>query len=143
MYVDRSFRDPTGKVIVVTMFQCRTLGQLAGVWLRGRGMAKAIKKGAPGLLSSSVSVSPRQRLLVNVSVWHDLKSMLDMGNTERHVRAARHVGLHPGIATTSGVFAYRGDWRALVWDLLRDRFDDGGEQARRKNQNRRDALTEN
>ncbi|MBE1492786.1 hypothetical protein [Plantactinospora soyae] len=66
------------------------------------------------MIASRVVVHWRQRTMLSITLWPDLESVYDMGSVPRHVSGSRLPG-RLGVATSSGVFTFTGDWRRVMF----------------------------
>lgn len=105
---------PGGGEVVITRFECRTWRSLLTVLLLHLRVKPQVKKVAPGFRGSSVLVNWRDKTVLSVSLWESAKSIYSMGQVSRHILATRVPG-HTGVATTSGVYSYVGDWRRVLF----------------------------
>jgi hypothetical protein len=73
-----------------------------------------VRRHVPGLIASRAVVLWRRRTMLSISLWPDLDSVYDMGSVPRHVTGSRIPG-PLGVATSSGVFTFAGDWRRVMF----------------------------
>lgn len=103
-----------GGVVVVTLFECRTLRLLLRVWWMHYRIKPAIRRAAPAFLGVRLYVDWPARRLRSVSLWSAAAGLFDMGQVKPHVRVA-HLTTRWGIDTSCGVFSYAGDWREVMF----------------------------
>jgi hypothetical protein len=105
----------TAPRVVVTRFECPNLATLLYLLALHVRIKRDVVRAAPGLVAARVVVQWRTRTMLSISLWQDLDSVYDMGSVPRHVAGAR-IPRKLGVATTSGVFTYTGDWRRVMFD---------------------------
>ncbi|MDI2131063.1 hypothetical protein [Yinghuangia seranimata] len=105
--------DPRGHV-AVTRFECHTLRNLLRILHMHRSIEKEVRRVADGFLGAAHIVDWRRRTVLSVTLWSDLDSLYGMGSSQRHILAARVPGRY-GITTSSGLYAFSGDWRAVLF----------------------------
>jgi hypothetical protein len=106
--------QPDGGQVVVTRFECRGLPSLLLMLLVHVRVKRDVARRGQGLIGSRVFVDWRHRVMLSVSLWHDIDSVYSMGSVPRHVEAARLPG-RLGIRTACGVFCFAGDWRRVMF----------------------------
>jgi hypothetical protein len=105
-----------GGAVVVTMFACRTRGDVLLLWWLHFRLKPAVRARAPGLLGVRLFIDWRRRIVRSVSLWTDPARLYDMGEVREHVAATR-IPARRGIATSCGVYTYQGDWRTLMFGM--------------------------
>lgn len=114
-------QDPRGQV-VITRFECRTLANLVTVLLLHIRIKRAVRRVAAGFLGATPVVLWRSRTVLSVTLWTDLESIYAMGGVDRHITAARAPS-KLGIATSSGIYPFGGDWKNLLFGAAVAEFD--------------------
>jgi hypothetical protein len=99
---------------VVTRFECPNLAVLLYLLALHVRIKRDVVRHAPGLVASRVVVQWRTRTMLSLSLWQNLDSVYDMGSVPRHVAGSRVPG-RLGVATSSGVFGFTGDWRRVMF----------------------------
>lgn len=100
--------------MVITRFECQSYYALVLVRILHHRIGRDVHRYAKGYLGGTTLIRWRQRLLLNFSMWDDLGSIYDMGQVTRHVSASR-VPYRLGVATSCGIYTYRGDWRNVMF----------------------------
>lgn len=105
---------------MITRFDCPSLiTMLIVTRLHGR-IRRRVRAQIPGFRGVALIKEWSERRLLSVSLWDESSSVRQMGEVRQHVLAAR-LTQRLGIATSGGVFAYAGDWRAVILeDGVRD-----------------------
>ncbi|WP_163508704.1 hypothetical protein [Fodinicola acaciae] len=103
-----------GGVVVVTLFDCRTLRNVLRVWWAHQWVKPAVRRLAPAFLGVRLYIDWPARRVRSVSLWSDGKGLFAMGEVGEHIRAA-HLVSGWGVATSGGVFGYAGDWREVMF----------------------------
>lgn len=106
--------DPTSGQVIVTRFECPNLRVLAYLLVLHARIKRDVQRLAPGLIASRVVVHWRQRTMLSISLWSELDSVYEMGSVPRHIHGSRIPG-KLGVATSSGVFTFVGDWRRVMF----------------------------
>jgi hypothetical protein len=100
---------------VITRFDCPSLVTMLVVTRLHRRIRRRVRAQIPGFRGVALIKQWSERRLLSVSLWDERLSVLQMGEVRQHVLAAR-LTHRLGIATSSGVFAYAGDWRDVILD---------------------------
>lgn len=106
--------EPGGGQVVVTRFECPSLGTLLLLLALHVRVKRAVRRHADGFIAVRTVVDWRRRSLLSISLWEDLESVYSMGGVNRHILAAR-VPDRLGIATASGIYCFVGDWRRVMF----------------------------
>jgi len=106
--------DPSGGQVVVTRFECGTLGRLVLLLLVHARVKRDVRRHSSGLVASKVAVDWRGRVLLSISLWLAVESIYSMGGVPRHIEASR-LPRRLGVRTTCGVFCFAGDWRRVMF----------------------------
>ena len=106
--------DPSLGNVVVTRFECLRMFDLLRFLLLHHKVKKDVKRSASGFIGVKTLIDWRQRVVLSISLWDDLESIYSMGAVEQHILATRRIG-DLGISTTSGIFAFVGDWRRVLF----------------------------
>ncbi len=107
--------DYEGGRVVVTRFECNTYAQLVVMLVLHQRVKRAVRRDASGLLAATLVVDWRRKVMLSISLWQDQRSIYTMGEVYRHIVATR-LPSRWGIRTASGIFAFAGDWRAVMFD---------------------------
>lgn len=100
-------------VIVVTTFSCPTRSSLCWVrWMHTR-IGRDVLRSTDGLLGVSIITKWRRRVAINVSLWRSPGDIYSMGESKSHVAAA-HMLARLKVATSCGIFDYRGEWKEVL-----------------------------
>jgi hypothetical protein len=105
-----------GGAVVVTRFACHTRRDIVLLWWLHIRLKPAVRVRAPGLLGVRLFIDWRHRIVRSVSLWTDPARLYDMGEVREHVAAAR-IPRRRGIATSCGVYTYKGDWRKVMFGV--------------------------
>ena len=113
---DESDRDGDSRsgVVVVTLFECQSVGKMLAIGYLHRRMKAVIREKVPGFLDVRLFVDWKHRSSRSVSLWSNLDALRLMGTVSQHVAASRLPARY-GIETACGVFAYIGDWRTVLF----------------------------
>lgn len=106
--------DHDRDVVFVTRFECGNILNLLVMVTLHPWIRRQIEKDTSGLVGSCHRVSWHERTILSVSLWRSLDRAYTMGSCRAHVVVAR-LPRRLGIATKCGVFALRGDWRAIMF----------------------------
>jgi hypothetical protein len=106
--------EPDLGQVVVTRFECGSLSKLVAMLALHRRVKRSVRRHARGLIGVRTLVDWRRRTMLSISLWQDLDSVYSMGDVDHHVAAVRVPG-SLGVATTSGVFCFVGDWRRVMF----------------------------
>jgi hypothetical protein len=98
----------------VTRFECGSLRKLLYLMVLHHRVKRDVRRQAKGFVAGRMIVDWRDRVLLSVTIWQDLRSLYSMGGVPRHVIAAR-VPRQLGVATVSGVFCFVGDWKRVLF----------------------------
>lgn len=100
--------------MIVTRFECPNRWVLVYLLALHVRVKRDVRRHVPGLIASRVVVLWRQRTMLSISLWPDLDSVYGMGSVPRHITGSR-IPAQLGVTTSSGVFAFAGDWRRVLF----------------------------
>lgn len=106
--------DDGGGVVVVTAFACRTRRDVLLLWWLHHRLKPAVRAAAGDFLGVRLFIDWRRRLVRSVSLWARPTGLYALGSVSAHIAATR-IPRRRGITTSCGVYAYRGDWRTVMF----------------------------
>ncbi len=100
---------------MVTRFECQRRVTLVLLHIVHSYVRREVRRKADGFIGVTTSTDWRSGAMHSISMWREIEDIYRMGEVRRHILAARLPG-RLNVRTYSGIFAYAGDWRRVLFN---------------------------